>query len=87
MCVCERERDRDRDRERERDRDRNRDRERDSTYEQIHVNVQNSITMMNSQGNTKLLENTVSSHISSKAYLSLILSQKQLFKPSLFVKN
>ena len=44
---------------------------------------------MNNQENPKLLvmENTVSSHISSKTSLPLILSQKQLFKPSLFVKK
>ena len=58
-------------------------------YEQIHENVQNSITMMNNQENPKLLdmENTISLHTSSKTSLSLILSPKQLFKPSLFVKH
>ena len=58
-------------------------------YEQIQENMQNSVTMVNNQGNPKVLvmENTVLSLISSKTSLSLILSQKQLFKSSLFVKN
>ena len=58
-------------------------------YERTHENVQNSVTMMNNQENPKLLvmENTVSSLISRKTSLSLILSQKQLFKPSLIVKK
>ena len=55
------------------------------TYERIHENVQNSVTIIQNEENPKLLviENTISS-ISS---LSFILSQKQLFKLSLFVKN
>ena len=45
--------------------------------------------MMNNQGNPKLLfmENTVSSPISNKTSLSLVLSQEPQFKPSLFVKK
>ena len=58
-------------------------------YERTHKNLQNSVTMMNNQENPELLvmENTVSSHISRKTSLSLILSQKQLFKSSRFVKK
>ena len=44
---------------------------------------------MQNQENPKLLfmENKISSHITGKTPSLLFLSQKQLFKPSLFVKN